>query len=200
MPRFHVRDAFALQDKKSFVLAGFVIEGEVAAGMLVRIPFTATVMITAEIDHIQFIRRPDGDRRLSLHPLRGSGRSHALGSVEDQGPDGRHHRRPHDPMTTYIIRRLLLLIPTLFGITLLTFLLIRLAPGNAALLKGGGGRERRARHDGRGARADDQALRPRQAAGTSPTPIGSGESCGSISANRLSITGPSRPRSASACR
>ena len=41
-------------------------------------------------------------------------------------------------MTTYLIRRVLLLIPTLFGITLLTFLLIRLAPGNAALLKGGG--------------------------------------------------------------
>jgi peptide/nickel transport system permease protein len=42
-------------------------------------------------------------------------------------------------MTTYILRRLLLIIPTLFGITLLTFLLVRLAPGNAALLKGGGG-------------------------------------------------------------
>jgi peptide/nickel transport system permease protein len=40
-------------------------------------------------------------------------------------------------MTIYIIRRILLLFPTLFGITLLTFLLIRLAPGNAALLKGG---------------------------------------------------------------
>src|ERR1700679_2056713 len=42
-------------------------------------------------------------------------------------------------MTTYIIRRILLLVPTLFGITLLTFLLIRLSPGNAALLKGGMG-------------------------------------------------------------
>jgi peptide/nickel transport system permease protein len=41
-------------------------------------------------------------------------------------------------MTTYLLRRILLLVPTLFGITLLTFLLIRLAPGNAALLKGGG--------------------------------------------------------------
>jgi peptide/nickel transport system permease protein len=41
-------------------------------------------------------------------------------------------------MTTYLIRRVLLLIPTLFGITLLTFMLIRLAPGNAALIKGGG--------------------------------------------------------------
>ncbi len=42
-------------------------------------------------------------------------------------------------MTTYLFRRILLLFPTLFGITLLTFLLIRLAPGNAALLKGGMG-------------------------------------------------------------
>jgi peptide/nickel transport system permease protein len=42
-------------------------------------------------------------------------------------------------MTTYILRRILLLIPTLFGITLLTFLLIRYSPGNAALIRGGGG-------------------------------------------------------------
>lgn len=42
-------------------------------------------------------------------------------------------------MTTYLIRRTLLIIPTLFGITLLTFFLVRLAPGNAALLRGGGG-------------------------------------------------------------
>src|SRR5271170_2849747 len=42
-------------------------------------------------------------------------------------------------MTTYIIRRLLLFVPTLFGITLLTFLLIRLSPINAALIRGGGG-------------------------------------------------------------
>ena len=42
-------------------------------------------------------------------------------------------------MTTYILRRVLLIIPTLFGITLLTFLLIRLAPGNAAEAKGAGG-------------------------------------------------------------
>jgi peptide/nickel transport system permease protein len=42
-------------------------------------------------------------------------------------------------MTTYIIRRILLLFPTLLGITLLTFFLIRMAPGNAALLKGGEG-------------------------------------------------------------
>ena len=42
-------------------MAGFVIEGEIAGGMLVRLPFKDNVMITAEIDHIQAIRRPDGD-------------------------------------------------------------------------------------------------------------------------------------------
>ena len=61
MPRFHVRDAFAINDKSAFVMAGFVIEGEIAAGMLVRFPFNATVMMTAEIDHIQYVRRQDGD-------------------------------------------------------------------------------------------------------------------------------------------
>ncbi len=33
-------------------------------------------------------------------------------------------------MRTYIIKRLLLLIPTLFGITLITFVVIQLAPGS----------------------------------------------------------------------
>ena len=41
-------------------------------------------------------------------------------------------------MTTYLLRRLLLIIPTLFGITLLTFVLVRMAPGNAAEAKGAG--------------------------------------------------------------
>jgi hypothetical protein len=61
MPRFHVRDAFAINDKSAFVMAGFVIEGEITAGMLVRLPFKENVMMTAEIDHIQVVRRPDGD-------------------------------------------------------------------------------------------------------------------------------------------
>ena len=39
-------------------------------------------------------------------------------------------------MTTYLIRRILLIFPTIFGITLLTFLLVRLAPGNAAEARG----------------------------------------------------------------
>lgn len=42
-------------------MAGFVIEGEIVAGMSVRFPFKENVMMTADIDHIQFVRRPDGD-------------------------------------------------------------------------------------------------------------------------------------------
>ncbi|MEI9998283.1 MAG: hypothetical protein WDO13_03500 [Verrucomicrobiota bacterium] len=61
MSRFHVRDAFAIQDKACFVLAGFAIEGEVRAGMLVRLPFNPQVTVTEEIDHLQRIERPDGE-------------------------------------------------------------------------------------------------------------------------------------------
>ncbi len=61
MARFHVRDAFPINDKAFFVLAGFTIEGEPQAGMLVRMPFNASTMMTAEIDHIQLLQRPDGD-------------------------------------------------------------------------------------------------------------------------------------------
>lgn len=61
MPRFHVRDAFPMNDKCAFVMAGFVIEGEIAHGMLVRLPFHQKVMMTADIDHVQTLHRPDGD-------------------------------------------------------------------------------------------------------------------------------------------
>ena len=61
MARFHVRDTFATEDKAVFVLAGFVIEGEVAAGMQVRVPVLAKAMMTEKISHIQYIRRPDGE-------------------------------------------------------------------------------------------------------------------------------------------
>src|SRR5436853_7903352 len=39
------------------------------------------------------------------------------------------------PMTTYIIKRLLLMIPTLFGITFLTYVIIRSAPGDPTSMK-----------------------------------------------------------------
>ncbi|MDO8461295.1 MAG: diguanylate cyclase, partial [Deltaproteobacteria bacterium] len=38
-------------------------------------------------------------------------------------------------MVPYLVKRLLLIIPTFFGITLITFLIIQLAPGNPVSLK-----------------------------------------------------------------
>ena len=61
MAKFHVRETFVIEDKKLFVMAGFILEGEITARMLVSMPFNATVMMTAEIDHLQTLRRPDGD-------------------------------------------------------------------------------------------------------------------------------------------
>jgi len=50
-----------MEDRRTFVLAGFVIEGNVEEGMSVRLPFKENVMLTADIDHIQVLRRPDGE-------------------------------------------------------------------------------------------------------------------------------------------
>jgi peptide/nickel transport system permease protein len=44
-------------------------------------------------------------------------------------------------MRAYIIKRILLMIPTLFGITLISFAIIRLAPGDPAVLKARAGAE-----------------------------------------------------------
>ena len=38
-------------------------------------------------------------------------------------------------MTSYLLKRVLLIIPTFFGITLITFLIIHLAPGNPISMK-----------------------------------------------------------------
>ena len=61
MPRFHVRDTFTLSDKTTFVMAGFIIEGEIIPGMAVEIPFNASVKMSAAINRIEYVRRPDGD-------------------------------------------------------------------------------------------------------------------------------------------
>jgi peptide/nickel transport system permease protein len=42
-------------------------------------------------------------------------------------------------MRTYALRRLLLMLPTLFGLSVILFILVRLIPGDAALLKMAGG-------------------------------------------------------------
>lgn len=50
-----------MNDKCAFVMAGFAIEGAIADGMLVTLPVTHKVMMTAKIDQIQTLHRPDGD-------------------------------------------------------------------------------------------------------------------------------------------
>jgi len=42
-------------------------------------------------------------------------------------------------MGSYLIRRFLLLIPTFIGVTVISFLIMRLAPGDPAELRAGGG-------------------------------------------------------------
>ena len=44
-------------------------------------------------------------------------------------------------MKTYILKRLLVMIPTMFGITIITFAIIRLAPGDPAAMRVGSGAE-----------------------------------------------------------
>lgn len=61
MARFHVRDTFTMKDHSAFVLAGFVIEGEVGQGMSIRMPFRQDVMMMAPINHIERVSRPDGE-------------------------------------------------------------------------------------------------------------------------------------------
>lgn len=50
-----------MNDKCAFVMAGFVIEGEIGDRMLVRLPMLANAIMTAEIDRVHHLRRPDGD-------------------------------------------------------------------------------------------------------------------------------------------
>ena len=66
MARFLVHDTFPmkdfpLKDENTFVLAGFVLEGEVIPGMRLNIPFNSTVNLFAQIYRIDYARRPDGE-------------------------------------------------------------------------------------------------------------------------------------------
>jgi len=61
MPRFQIRDTFAIEDKKTFVMAGLVLEGKVEPGMSVSIPFNSSINLTAKIDRVEVAHRFDGD-------------------------------------------------------------------------------------------------------------------------------------------
>lgn len=61
MPRFYVRDIFEIPDRKLFVMAGSVAEGEIRAGMFVRVHFNPSLDVTARISSIEFARRQGGE-------------------------------------------------------------------------------------------------------------------------------------------
>jgi hypothetical protein len=58
MPRFHVKDTFEVTtDRKLFVMAGTLVEGEIRPGMFARVPSNALLDMTARIHSIEFARR-----------------------------------------------------------------------------------------------------------------------------------------------
>ena len=67
MPRFHVRDTFEVTtDRKLFVMAGSIVEGDIRAGMFVRVPFNSSLEMTARIHSIEFARRLGGSEDVCL--------------------------------------------------------------------------------------------------------------------------------------
>ena len=59
MARFHVSGAFPLRSRSLFVLAGSIVDGTVAPGMFVHIPFNLGTAMSATIHAVEFIRHAD---------------------------------------------------------------------------------------------------------------------------------------------
>jgi len=66
MPKFHVKDTFAMESRSQFVLAGAIVEGEIRPGMLVWIPLNSAIVPTARINCIEYVRRSGGDEDTCL--------------------------------------------------------------------------------------------------------------------------------------
>jgi|GEM_PF-1711206 len=61
VPKFHVKNTFEIPDRKLFVMAGSIVEGEIRAGMFVHIAFNPSFATTARIHSIEFARRQGGE-------------------------------------------------------------------------------------------------------------------------------------------
>ncbi len=57
MAKFHVIDTFVLESRKLFVLAGFIVDGEMRIGQSVRVPLNDKLAMDARIEAIEFARR-----------------------------------------------------------------------------------------------------------------------------------------------
>jgi hypothetical protein len=61
MPRFYVRDTFEIPDRKLFIMAGSIVEGDIQAGMFVCVQFNPSFAVTVRIHSVEFARRQSGE-------------------------------------------------------------------------------------------------------------------------------------------
>lgn len=54
--RFRVDDAFALESRLLFVLAGEIVEGTVRAGMVLHVPLNSSLTVTALVHGVESLR------------------------------------------------------------------------------------------------------------------------------------------------
>jgi hypothetical protein len=66
VPKFYVRDTFEIPDRRLFVMAGSIVEGEIRAGMFLRVGFDSALDMTARIHSIEFARRLGGEDDVCL--------------------------------------------------------------------------------------------------------------------------------------
>jgi hypothetical protein len=56
MPKFFVKRTFEIPAREIFVLAGEIVEGEVAQGMFVNVPFNSELKTRHQINCIEYVR------------------------------------------------------------------------------------------------------------------------------------------------
>ena len=66
MSKFYVRDTFEIPDRRLFVMAGSIVDGEVQPGMFLRVAFNSALDMTARIHSIEFARRRGGEDDVCL--------------------------------------------------------------------------------------------------------------------------------------
>src|SRR5262249_8957013 len=66
MSKFRVNNTFALESRRLFVLAGSIVEGQIRAGMIVKVPLNSSLSISGQIHSVEFARRTDGREDVCL--------------------------------------------------------------------------------------------------------------------------------------
>jgi hypothetical protein len=66
MCKFWVNHTFALEPRRLFVMAGSIVEGQIRAGMIVKVPLNSSLAISAQIHSVEFARRTDGREDVCL--------------------------------------------------------------------------------------------------------------------------------------